>query len=87
MAAPASSSGWRTARVLAMGLELGVLIGGMTYLGSLGDDRWKLSPWLTLAGCLAGLTMGVGNLVREIKHMDAQARRERQAGTDPRKPS
>lgn len=53
-------------RLLGTGLELGVLIGGLTYLGHLGDQRWGTGPWLTLTGALVSMVGGVYNLSKEV---------------------
>ncbi|MCC7408643.1 MAG: AtpZ/AtpI family protein [Phycisphaeraceae bacterium] len=65
------------ARVLAVGIELGVVIGGSTYLGYLADERWGCSPWLTLGGSLLGLTAGVMNVVREVRRLERRTRQEK----------
>lgn len=67
------------ARVLAVGIELGVVIGGSTYLGYLADERWGFSPWLTLSGTLLGLAVGVVNVVREVRRIESRSRPSRQA--------
>ncbi len=43
------------------------MIGGMTYLGHLADERWGLTPWLSLTGCLLGLTLGIYDVMRQMK--------------------
>jgi F0F1-type ATP synthase assembly protein I len=42
------------------------MIGGMTYLGHLADERWGLTPWMSLAGCLLGLTLGIYDVMRQM---------------------
>lgn len=66
------------ARVLAVGIELGVIIGGSTYLGYLADERWGWSPWLTLGGSLLGLTVGLMNVIREVRRLESRSRRDKQ---------
>lgn len=68
-----TQSSWvGSARVLGVGLEVGIMIGGMTYLGHLADERWATTPWVTLAGCLSGLSLGIYNLVHEVRNLEKQ---------------
>lgn len=53
-------------RVMGMGMELGVLIGVLTFLGYLGDQRWDTEPWLALTGALLSTVGGVYNLSKEV---------------------
>ncbi len=56
-----SPSAWR---LIGRGMELGLIIGGLTYLGHLGDERWGTGPWLTLAGAVLATMGGSYNLVK-----------------------
>lgn len=58
-----SPSAWK---MIGRGLELGAIIGGMTYLGHLGDEYWGTGPWLTLCGALMATLGGSYNLVKEM---------------------
>ncbi|MEM7625160.1 MAG: AtpZ/AtpI family protein [Planctomycetota bacterium] len=52
-------------RLMGMGLELGLIIGGLTFLGYLGDKRWGTDPWLALTGALVSTLGGCYNLIKE----------------------
>ena len=52
-----------------MGLELGLIIGGLTFLGYLGDKRWGTEPWLALTGALLSTLGGCYNLIKEAAKM------------------
>lgn len=54
---------------MGMGLELGLIIGGLTFLGYLGDKRWGTEPWLALAGALISTIGGCYNLIKEAAKM------------------
>lgn len=56
-------------RLMGMGLELGLIIGGLTFLGYLGDKHWGTDPWLALTGALVSTIGGCYNLVKEANRM------------------
>lgn len=56
-------SGWR---MIGRGMELGLIIGGLTYLGHLGDEHWGTGPWLMLAGAILATLGGSYNLVKDM---------------------
>ncbi len=58
-----SPSAWRMA---GRGMELGLIIGGLTFLGHLGDQKWGTGPWLTLAGAILATVGGSYNLVKDM---------------------
>lgn len=45
-------------RALGIGLELSMVIGGMTYGGYWLDERWGTGPWLMLLGVCLGIFGG-----------------------------
>ena len=51
-------------QMIGRGLELGMIIGGLTYLGYLGDERFDTGPWLTLAGALLAMIGGSYNIAK-----------------------
>ena len=66
MTGPSRSNWMESAKMLGVGLEMGIVIGGMTYLGHLGDEKWGWSPWLTLGGCLGGLAVSIFNVIQQM---------------------
>ena len=58
-----SPSAWR---MIGRGIEVGAIIGGLTYLGYLGDEQWETGPWLTLAGALLAMIGGSYNLAKDM---------------------
>jgi F0F1-type ATP synthase assembly protein I len=58
-----SPSAWR---MMGRGMEVGVIIGGLTYVGHLGDQRFDTGPWLTLAGALLAMIGGSYNLAKDM---------------------
>ena len=62
-----SPDAWRLA---GMGLELGLLIGGCTYLGYLADQKFQTDPWFTLSGVLLAMGGGTYTIAKQafIKH-------------------
>lgn len=53
-------------QMVGRGMELGAIIGGMTYLGYLGDERFGTGPWLMLAGALLATIGGCYNLAKSM---------------------
>jgi hypothetical protein len=53
-------------RMIGRGIELGAIIGGATFLGHLGDERWDTGPWLTLSGALLATVGGCYNLAKDM---------------------
>ncbi len=51
--------------MIGRGLEVGAVIGGLTYVGYLGDERYGTGPWLTLAGALMATVGGCYNLAKD----------------------
>lgn len=51
--------------MLAAGTQLVVSVLGGVFLGLWLDARWKTSPWLLLIGSVAGICVGLYNLIRE----------------------
>lgn len=64
-------------RIMGVSLELGLLIGGLAYVGHLGDQHWGVGPWLTLTGVLVGMIGGCYNLIREVNRMEANRKKKR----------
>ena len=62
-------------QLAGLGLELGLLIGGLTFLGHLADQRFGTEPWLTLAGVLLAMTGGCYTLARQVFKMNAKDKR------------
>ncbi len=56
-------------RVLGLGLELGLLIGGMTWLGFYLDGKFGTSPWLALSGALVA-TLGGSYTIYKTMGLD-----------------
>ncbi len=53
-------------RMIGRGIELGLIIGGMTFLGYLGDERWGTGPWLAFSGAMLGMLGGTYNLAKDM---------------------
>lgn len=53
-------------RMVGRGIELGAIIGGLTFLGHLGDQRFDTGPWLTLAGAVLATVGGSYNLAKDM---------------------
>ncbi len=58
-----SPSAWR---MIGRGMELGLVIGGLTYVGYLGDEWLDTGPWLMLAGALMATVGGSYNLAKDM---------------------
>ncbi len=58
-----SPSAWR---MIGRGIEVGAIIGGLTYVGYLGDEKFGTDPWLTLAGALLATLGGTYNLAKDM---------------------
>lgn len=58
-----SPSAWR---MIGRGIEVGVIIGGLTYGGYLLDEKWDTGPWLMLAGALLATLGGTYNLAKDM---------------------
>lgn len=58
-----SPSAWR---MIGRGIEVGAIIGGLTYGGYLLDEKWDTGPWLTLAGALLATLGGSYNLAKDM---------------------
>lgn len=56
-------SAWR---MIGRGMELGLIIGGMTFLGHLGDQHWGTGPWLTFSGALLAMLGGTYNIAKDM---------------------
>jgi len=54
-------------RTLGMGVELGVVIGGMTYVGYMVDQRYGTTPWVCAIGSMMGIIGGCYNVVKEVQ--------------------
>lgn len=61
-------------RLTGVGLELAVVIGGLTYVGHLIDSRYSSTPWATLAGALLGLVGGCANAIRTAQRINQRSR-------------
>jgi F0F1-type ATP synthase assembly protein I len=68
-------------RMVGRGVELGAIIGGLTYLGYLGDERFATGPWLMLAGALLATVGGSYNLAKTMLWPD-----KRKASTGASRP-
>jgi len=55
-----------TGRLLGMGLELGLLIGGLAYLGYYLDGRYGTAPWLAFTGVMLAMVGGTYNLAKVL---------------------
>ena len=53
-------------RLLGMGLELGLLIGGLAYLGYYLDGRYGTAPWLAFTGVMLAMVGGTYNLAKVL---------------------
>lgn len=51
-------------RVLGLGLELAVAIGGLGWCGHWADERWGTGPWLVLTGITLGTVGGCWNIYK-----------------------
>ncbi len=51
-------------RVLGLGLELALAIGGLGWLGDWADHRWQTGPWLLLSGIILGTVGGCWNIYK-----------------------
>jgi Putative F0F1-ATPase subunit Ca2+/Mg2+ transporter len=51
-------------RMIGRGMEMGAVIGGLTYVGYLGDERFGTGPWLTLSGAALATVGGSYNLAK-----------------------
>ncbi len=49
-----------------MGMELGLLIGGLAYLGYWLDKRYDTAPWLAFSGVVLAMVGGTYNLAKEL---------------------
>ena len=56
--------GGESGRLLGMGLELGLLIGGLAYLGHWLDNRYGTGPWLAFTGVMLAMVGGTYNLAK-----------------------
>ena len=54
----------------AVGITLGVSIGGGAYVGYLLDKKFDTAPWLTLLCLLLGIVAGFKNLFDTVKKYD-----------------
>ncbi len=54
-------------RVLGLGLELAVAIGGLGLLGFWADGHFGTSPWLSLTGIILGTVGGCWNIYKTAK--------------------
>ncbi len=52
--------------MIGRGMEVGAVIGGLTYLGYLGDERYGTGPWLALTGTLMATVGGCYNLAKDM---------------------
>jgi F0F1-type ATP synthase assembly protein I len=77
MARDPSRIPWRLA---GLGLELGMMIGGLAYLGYLADRRFDTSPWLTLTGVLTAM---VGGCYALAKQVFAESNKRKRSKPDP----
>jgi len=56
-------SAWR---LIGRGIELGLIIGGLTFLGHLADQWWGTEHWLALTGALLATVGGSYNLAKDV---------------------
>lgn len=57
----------RWAAYLGLGLEMGLTVAGMTWLGFYLDQRWGTAPWLLLTGGLLGAASALALMIRIAK--------------------
>lgn len=57
----------RWAAYLGLGLEMGLTVAGLTWLGHYLDERWGTAPWLLLTGGLVGAASALALLIRIAK--------------------
>ncbi|MDD5657783.1 MAG: AtpZ/AtpI family protein [Elusimicrobia bacterium] len=68
---PRSAGGGRKPWLSALGAgtELAVSVAAGLLLGSWLDGRWGTSPWLTAAGAMAGMALGIFQLIRLVNSL------------------
>ena len=67
-------------KLMGMGLELGAIIGGLTFLGHLADRKLGTHPWLAFAGAMLATAGGTYNLAKEVLKKPRPASRPPAAG-------
>lgn len=55
----------RSLRAMGQGIELLIIIAGLTIVGYYADRFWGTTPWLTLSGALLGTVGGCYNAAKE----------------------
>ena len=53
-------------QMIGRGMEMGLMIGGLTYVGHLGDQHFDTRPWLALTGALLAMIGGSYNLTKDM---------------------
>lgn len=78
-------------KLLGMGLELGLLIGGLAYLGYWLDERYGTGPWLAFTGVMLAMVGGTYNLAKVLlkpnKKFAKKFTKKPQAPTPPTDPT
>lgn len=74
-------------RLLGMGLELGLLIGGLAYLGYWLDNRYGTGPWLAFTGVMLAMVGGTYNLAKVLLKPKTPANKPPSPNTPPTDPS
>lgn len=65
-------------RLVGLGMELGLTIGGLSYLGYWADRRFETSPWLALVGVLLGMTVGCYTLAAQVLASEKKKKKDKQ---------
>ena len=61
-------------QLAGLGMELGMMIGGMAYLGYLADRHFGSEPWLTLTGVLTAMAGGTYTLFKQVQASETTKR-------------
>lgn len=70
MAADNRKSYSKYARFSAIGIQMGVIIGGFAWLGNYLDDRYQTkNPWWTIGLSLFGVAASLYLMIKEVMKM------------------
>lgn len=58
--------------ISTLGLEFAAAVGIGVGCGYWADKHWGLSPWMSVAGALAGFALGMYILIKEARVLNAQ---------------
>jgi len=66
-----SKSGSKYARFSTAGIQMGIIIGGFTWLGTYLDKKYQTNtPWWTICLSLFGVVAGFYVLIKEVINMN-----------------